>query len=252
VTEQLTTRLPQFFLTAPTPCPYLEGQRECKIFTYLSGTHADALNNALTHIGFRRSQNIIYRPACQGCQACISVRIPVQRFLGSVNMRRVMRRNADLDISVVRTHASEEQFTLLRNYLDARHSDGGMIGMTPIDYISMVEETQVTTHLVEYRLRHRLASTSEGMKGPLLGVALTDILDDGYSMVYSFYDPHEVRRSLGTFIVLDHIERARRNNIDYVYLGYWIKGSPKMDYKRRFRPLEALGPQGWEEISPSE
>ena len=256
MTEQLTTRLPQFYLTSPAPCPYLAGKRESKVFTHLSGTDADALNNALTHIGFRRSQNIIYRPACQGCQACISVRIPAADFKPSANMRRIMQRNADLDVSVLNAAADEEQFSLLRSYLDARHAEGGMMEMTALDYIAMIEETPVNTHIVEYRLKHHFGNLrSDGsrdhVKGPLLGLALTDNLEDGLSMVYSFYDPDEDRRSLGTFMVLDHIARAAKTHIPYVYLGYWVKNSPKMDYKSRFRPLEALGPQGWYPLLPA-
>ena len=240
MTDQRTTRLPQFFLTPGGPCPYLPGRTERKVFARLIGSLAQPLNDALTHSGFRRSQMIAYRPACEGCSACVSVRIVVDRFEATRGHRRITRRNTDLMRTRVDAEATREQFGLLRAYLDSRHAGGGMSDMGLFDYVAMVEETPVKTHVVEYRLRDE-----DGEPGQLMGCALTDVLRDGLSMVYSFYHPGEVGRSLGTHMILDHVEEARERGLPYVYLGYWVRGSEKMDYKSRFHPLEALGPEGW-------
>jgi arginyl-tRNA--protein-N-Asp/Glu arginylyltransferase len=233
---------PQFYLTAPSSCPYLPKREERKVFTHLIGRRAAALNDTLTQSGFRRSQTIAYRPACENCRACISVRVKVDEFRLSKSLRRVLRRNWDILGSVVRTEPTAEQYSLFRGYLDARHGDGGMADMTVLDYSMMVEDSHVETRLIEYR-----ALDLEG-RGPLAGVCLTDILADGLSMVYSFYEPDEEKRSLGTYMILDHIERARQLGLSHVYLGYWVKGSHKMAYKARFLPQERLGMNGWERV----
>ena len=236
MTDQRTSRLPQFFLTPGGPCPYLPGKTERKVFARLSGSLAQPLNEALTHSGFRRSQMIAYRPACEGCSACVSVRIAVDLFEPSRSQKRVEKRNAVLTRTEVPAEATREQFALLRTYLDSRHAGGGMSDMGLFDYVAMVEETPVETHIVEYR---------DCGDGQLMACALSDVLRDGLSMVYSFFHPGEDARSLGTHMILDHIAAAKKRGLPYVYLGYWINGSDKMDYKSRFRPLEALGPNGW-------
>jgi len=229
---------PQFYLTAPSPCPYLTGKEERKVFTHLVGERAGELNNILTHGGFRRSQSIAYRPACEGCRSCVSVRVLVGEFQPSRSMRRIMRRNADIVSEMRLPSPSSEQYSIFRAYLDSRHRDGGMADMTVLDYAMMVEDSHVETRIVEYR---RIGSRS----GDLIAVALTDVLGDGLSMVYSFFEPEESARSLGTFMVLDHIALAQRLGLAYVYLGYWVRGSGKMDYKSRFLPQERLMPEGW-------
>jgi len=244
VTDQRNTRVPQFFLTPGGPCPYLPGRIERKVFARLTGPLAQPLSEALTHSGFRRSQSIAYRPACEGCNACVSVRIVAGAFVASRNQRRLLKRNADLVRRQVPAEATREQFALLRTYLDSRHSGGGMSDMGLFDYVAMVEETPVATHIVEYR-----RPDPDGGPGTLLACALTDMLRDGLSMVYSFFHPGEDARSLGTTMILDHIEEARRRGLPYVYLGYWVQGSEKMDYKSRFAPLEALGQNGWERLA---
>lgn len=233
---------PQFYLTAPSPCPYLPGREERKVFTHLVGERAARLNDLLTHGGFRRSQSIAYRPACEGCRACLSVRVIVNDFRPTRNMRRVLDRNADLVGEMRAPVPTSEQYAVFRSYLDSRHRDGGMADMTVLDYAMMVEDSHVDTRLVEYRRRD--PGGSKG-RGALYAVALTDVLGDGLSMVYSFYDPAESARSLGTFMILDHIERARRMALPYVYLGYWVEGSRKMSYKARFLPQERLMGDGW-------
>ena len=237
---------PQFYLTAPSPCPYLAGREERKVFTHLVGERAPELNDLLTHGGFRRSQSIAYRPACETCRACVSVRVVADEFQPTRNMRRVLDRNSDVVADMRVPVPTSEQYSVFRGYLDSRHRDGGMADMTVLDYAMMVEDSHVDTRIVEYR-RHGPDSRLTGRgHGPLLGVALTDVLSDGLSMVYSFFDPDIGGRSLGTFIILDHIARARRLGLAYVYLGYWVKGSKKMDYKGRFHPQERLAPDGWE------
>jgi len=237
---------PQFYLTAPSPCPYLPKRFERKVFTHLIGERAGGLNHLLTQGGFRRSQNIAYRPACEGCRACVSVRIVVDDFKPDKSFRRNLKTNADLIGAETSASASSEQYSLFRRYLDARHSDGGMADMSVLDYAMMVEDTHVETVLIEYRRRGPDSGITGRGRGDLLAVALTDVLADGLSMVYSFYDTEQPWRGLGTFMILDHVRRARARGLPYVYLGYWVEGSRKMDYKTRFRPQERLGPRGWE------
>jgi len=245
---QHSRNTPQFYLTAPSPCPYLPGRDERKVFTHLVGDKAAELNDLLTHGGFRRSQSIAYRPACEACRACISVRVVADDFRPSRNMRRVLERNADLIGEMRVAVPTSEQYSVFRSYLDARHREGGMVDMTVLDYAMMVEDSHVNTRLIEYRSRGSDSRITGRGSGRLISVALTDVLSDGLSMVYSFFETDEAWRSLGTFMILDHIARARRMGLPYVYLGYWVSGSRKMDYKARFLPQERLAPEGWVRI----
>ena len=237
---------PQFYLTAPSPCPYLAGKEERKVFTHLVGERAAELNNILTQGGFRRSQSIAYRPACEGCRCCVSVRVIANEFCATRSMRRILARNSDITGEMKIAVPTSEQYAIFRGYLDSRHRDGGMADMTVLDYAMMVEDSHIETRVIEYR-RHEAGGTAAG-RGELLAVALTDVLADGLSMVYSFFEPDQAARSLGTFMVLDHIARAQRMGLAYVYLGYWVRGSRKMDYKGRFLPQERLTPEGWARI----
>jgi leucyl-tRNA---protein transferase len=239
--SDLGLQFPRFFMTAPGRCPYLPGRAERKVFTELEGKDAQAYLEALGHGGFRRSQNVAYRPNCEGCSACVSVRVPTPDFAPTDSQKRLARRNQDLHVFVCEPWSTEEQYQLLRRYLDDRHPSGGMTSMDHFDYADMVERTPVETVIYEYRE----PSDDETRPGALLGVSLTDLLSDGLSMVYSFYDPHSARKGLGTYMILDHIQRAQQMRRKYVYLGYWVKGSQKMDYKSRFQPLERLTPSGW-------
>ena len=240
-----STQSPQFFLTAPSPCPYVEGQFERKVFTHLVGDKAPEMNDLLTQGGFRRSQNIAYRPACESCRACVSVRILAQEFETSRSMRRVLERNSDLVGAVHEAEPSTEQYSLFRRYLDARHKRGGMSDMTVLDYAMMVEDSHVDTKVIEYRRRGPDTFITGRGTGELIAVALTDKMSDGLSMVYSYYDPEMEDRSLGTFMILDHIQRAIAGGLPHVYLGYWVNGSRKMNCKVRFQPQEHLGSRGW-------
>jgi leucyl-tRNA---protein transferase len=229
---------PQFYLTAPSPCPYLSGKEERKVFTHLVGERAGELNNILTQGGFRRSQSIAYRPACEGCRSCVSVRVLAGEFQPSRSMRRIANRNLDIVAEMKPAVPTSEQYAIFRAYLDSRHRDGGMADMTVLDYAMMVEDSHIETRIIEYR-------SGQTPGSGLIAVALTDVLADGLSMVYSFFEPDAAPRSLGTLMVLDHIARARQMGLAYVYLGYWVRGSRKMDYKGRFLPQERLTPDGW-------
>jgi arginyl-tRNA--protein-N-Asp/Glu arginylyltransferase len=240
VTHHFATRQLRFFLTAASPCPYLPGREERKVFAHLPLADGAAVNDALTQIGFRRSQNIAYRPACETCEACVSARIPVGDYPFSRSERRVLDRNRDLSRHLVEAEATMEQFDLLRRYLLARHAEGGMADMTWPDYVAMVEDTTARTHLIEYR-----GPSDDRGPGDLIACVLVDVLSDGLSLVYSFYEPAMARRSLGSFIILDHVLQAQMAGLPYVYLGYWVQGSSKMDYKARFNPVEVLRPGGW-------
>ena len=214
---------------------------ERKLFTHLAGSDADTLNNTLTHAGFRRSQSIAYRPACDTCSACQSVRIVIEDFTPSASFRRLIRKNADLTGELCPPRTGREQYDLLRRYLDARHENGGMADMTPGDYVAMVEETAVDTFVMEYRTPD----------GDLLACLLGDRMQDGISLVYSFFDPRADKRSLGSFMILDQIARAKEAEHTHIYLGYLIEDCRKMSYKKRFAPLQKLGKDGWEDYRPT-
>lgn len=231
-----------FFSTELAPCPYLADRLERRLVASLVGADADADHDRLLRAGFRRSQRFAYRPACPGCSACVPVRIPVDRFLMSRAWRKILHRNQDLSVRERPPVASVEQYALFERYLLSRHEDGGMADMSFADYSAMVAEAGVRSNLIEWRRPdHRL-----------MAVSLTDRAASGLSGVYKFFEPDEPRRSLGTQIILWHVQRARELGLPHVYLGYWIRGSQKMSYKARFKPLERLGPGGWQALEPAD
>lgn len=225
-----------FYRTRAHPCPYLPGQLESRVFTELTADGADIQYQALTRAGFRRSHRMAYRPVCPSCNACVPVRVLAQEFSPSRSQRRIIKRNRDLVERECPPKATDEQYKLFVRYLRERHGDGPMARMSSAEYRAMVEETPVESHMLEYR---------DG-GGALLAACLVDRLADSFSAVYSIAEPDEAKRGLGNFMILRLIERARERGLPYVYLGYWIAESPKMSYKDRFRPIEALGPDGWE------
>jgi len=227
---------PQFYVTAPQPCPYLPGRMERKLFTALQGEHAEKLNNSLSGQGFRRSQNVLYRPSCADCAACLSARIDVSRFKPTKSQRRTLKRNTGLNRRATSPWATEDQYDLFRRYLDSRHADGGMADMDVFEFAAMIEETPIRSRVIEY---------TDNSTGDLTGVCLTDVLGDGVSMVYSFYTPDRPSDGLGNYIILDHIEIARDAGLPYVYLGYWVPGSQKMGYKAKFSGLEVFMGGEW-------
>ncbi|MEM8616255.1 MAG: arginyltransferase [Pseudomonadota bacterium] len=228
----------RFYVTGPSPCPYLPGQTERKGFTHLAQDNPDALHDQLSRAGFRRSQGVAYRPACPTCNACRSVRVDATRFAPSRNQKRVLNANRDLTRRPVQAQATREQYRLLKTYLNSRHQGGGMSQMGFREFAAMVNDSPVQTLMFEYRL-------GPEEDAPLMAVSLTDVLRDGLSMVYTFFDPAERRRSLGTFMILDHVLYGAELGLPHTYLGYWIEGSPKMDYKRRFQPMEVLEAGRW-------
>jgi arginyl-tRNA--protein-N-Asp/Glu arginylyltransferase len=239
VTEH-KNNFPEFYITSPQPCPYLPGRLERKLFTHLNREKPGFLVDNLLKGGFRRSQNIAYMPYCDACSACVPVRILVDEFEAKRSQRRNTRDNLDLVATRMRAAPSSEQYSLFRDYIEARHADGGMAEMSVLDYSLMVEDSVVETFVTEYRRK-----PDENGEAPLLGVSLCDRLSDGISMVYSFFDPDVPARSLGTYMILDHVNYAREQGYKFVYLGYWIEGSRKMRYKERFQPQERLTSKGW-------
>ena len=230
---------PQFYVTAPQPCPYLEGRMERKLFTALQGEYATKLNDALSKQGFRRSQNVLYRPSCADCSACFSARIKVADFTPSRSQRRVLKKNAELQRNAMSPWATEDQYNLFRRYLEHRHADGGMADMDIFEFAAMIEETPIKSRVIEY------TTPSDDGTRELSAVCLTDVFDDGVSMVYSFFEPELTKNSLGTYLILDHIDIARSAGLPYVYLGYWVPGSPKMAYKAGFKALEIYHKGEW-------
>jgi arginine-tRNA-protein transferase len=229
---------PQFYVTAPQDCPYLENKVERKLFTALYGSNSSRLNNSLSKQGFRRSQNVLYRPSCSNCSACMSARIPSKDFSPSKSQKRILSKNEDIVRVINPPLATDPQYELFKNYISKRHSNGGMSDMDSDDFTSMIEESNVESKLIEYYIKKD--ATLE-----LVSFSLVDILDDGVSMVYSVFDPELRNRSLGTYMILDHNRLALEMTLKFVYLGYWVKGSSKMDYKKRFSPLEVFTEDKW-------
>jgi arginyl-tRNA--protein-N-Asp/Glu arginylyltransferase len=230
--------LRHFFATPPTPCPYLPGRLERKVVTLLASEDPDKLHDALSQAGFRRSQDLAYRPACDECNSCVPVRVPVSEYKPNRAQRRVAMLNTGLTYRQVEPAATREHYFLFRRYILSRHAGGGMAEMDFADYRAMVEDSPVSTHLTEFR----------ESDGRLYGICLTDQMSDGLSLVYSFFEPDAAERSPGTAMIMRQIEAAQRQALPFVYLGYWISESRKMAYKRNFRPLEALTPDGWRRL----
>lgn len=232
----------QFYLSGLMPCPYLPDQIERKLFTRL--TDDDAINqemsSSLTRAGFRRSHDVLYRPACPSCMACVPVRIAVKGFIHSRSFKRIMIRNKDLVFEKTEDLDDLSIYALFIQYQEARHTDGEMAQMTFQDFQVMLRDGQVGTSL--YKLRERSGERNDGY-------ILIDTVTDGYSAVYSFFRPDQPRRSLGIQLILSLIDLARQNHLSYVYLGYWIRNSKKMAYKSKFSQLQALGPQGWQPMT---
>ncbi|CAK0740768.1 Aspartate/glutamate leucyltransferase [Azospirillaceae bacterium] len=243
IIDQRIQPLQQFFRSAPMPCPYLQGRIERKLFTRLTEPSvANEVNSALAQAGFRRSHDVVYRPVCPSCAACVPVRIPVDQFCMSRSFRRVLKRNADLTTSFAPAYGSQEHYALFANYQNMRHHESDMARMTEDDYFAMVVDGRTKTYLSEAR----------NDQGTLFAVMLIDSLADGFSAVYSFFRAEDEARSLGSFMVLKLIEHCRAVGLSFVYLGYWISDSRKMSYKVRFQPLEMLGEDGWRSMALAE
>lgn len=237
--EGLGAPFRQFFATAPVACPYLSGRAERKLIVELGGSSAALFYDDLSRAGFRRSHRFAYRPACRGCSSCVPVRIAVDRFRHTRSTRRICNANRDLLGRLIVAHATPEQFRLFSAYQRSRHSDSDMASMNYGEYRGMVEDTPVRTGIAEFR----------DATGRLVAASLIDLLDDGLSAVYSFYDPRIPKRSLGIWSVLWLVEHCRYQGQPFVYLGYWIADSPKMAYKSRFPALERLTAGTWSDFS---
>lgn len=239
----LRGQLQFFHSTRARPCPYLPGRFERSVAAELDGPHAQQTYDVACQAGFRRSHGFIYRPACAGCNACVPVRVVAGDFVPRRTLSRIARLNADLTSDGRPGRSTMEQFALFARYQKARHAsdklDSGMDRMTLTDYTAMVEESPIDTSVIEHRLPD----------GTLIAAMLRDRVADGLSAVYSYFAPDYDERSLGSFMILDLIARAQRDGLAYVYLGYWIADTPKMSYKTRFRPIEALGPEGWRPLT---
>lgn len=226
----------RLFQSAPHPCGYWPDREARDLVLDPRDPRLPALYPMALQWGFRRSGDLVYRPACNGCRACVPVRVPVADFAPSRSQRRCLARNADLETHIVAPACTDEYLHLYQRYLAQRHPGGGMDDHGPREFEQFLIGTWNTSRFLELRERgtHRL-----------LAVAVTDLAADALSAVYTFHEPEAADRGLGTLGILRQIEWARRDGRAHLYLGYWIAGHPKMDYKRRFRPLEGYAGQVW-------
>lgn len=229
-----------FFLTPPHECSYLSDREARTVFADPAAEPDARAQTALAAHGFRRSGRYIYRPSCPGCRACIPVRVPVMDFQPDRSQRRNIKRNADLRVIARPAEHDPEHFELYNRYQHARHPDGQMIADTPEHYLDFLTSPWADTRFYEMR----------DPDGALLAVAVIDRLADALSAIYTFYDPEQKHRGLGSFAILWQIQEARRLGLPWVYLGYWIAESPKMRYKMQFRPLEAFQDGVWQRLDP--
>ncbi len=249
-----TQRKPGLYLSMPHPCSYLADRISTIAFVdphqaLDASRYADFVRQ-----GFRRSGDLVYRPYCQGCAACVPVRIPVQRFRASRGQRRVWKKNTDIRVTLKPAGFSPEHFSLFRRYQIGRHPGSTMDDPDPEKYIGFLRSPHIETVFCELRAAGPTTGVSAGHRrsdGMLLGVAVMDVLPDALSAVYTFYDPDEDTRGLGVYAILWQIAEAQRRRLPWVYLGYWIAQTPKMAYKTNFRPLEALRDGRWETLTVS-
>ena len=228
-----------FVYTQPMPCPYIDHKMERRLVTDISTTRGKKYHNILAEAGFRRSQHISYKPACPSCSACKPIRVVAKTFTRTKSQKRIYNRNQDLVTEYLTPVATPELFELFQNYQMLRHSGGEMALMNYADFRGMLETSPINTFIKTYRLK---------ISRELVGVVLLDEQRDGYSAVYSFFNCLQPERSMGTFIILDLIEDLIDNNLNYLYLGYWIEKSRKMSYKANFRPAEILTSTNWVEL----
>lgn len=224
----------KFFTTSPHDCSYLEQRKAVTLFADPESDMTPALYSHLSMLGFRRSGNYVYRPQCDSCRACISVRIPVASFTPGRSHKRCLKGNQDITVTCVPATWDEAHYSLYARYIASRHRDGDMYPPTPRQYREFLTCDWSETFFAEFRI-----------DGRLVAIAVTDVVDDGLSAVYTFYDPLETARSLGTYAILWQIAETRRQGLGHLYLGYWVRHAPRMRYKSQFRPLELLIEGEW-------
>ncbi|WP_049623529.1 arginyltransferase [Frateuria defendens] len=229
----------RLFQTLPHTCGYYAERTAQNLVIDPAAPQLDRLYGPALEHGFRRAGGHLYFPQCPQCRACTPCRIDVEHFRPDRAQRRCLRRNADLSVVECMAGYNAERHTLYQHYLRSRHAGGGMDEADASDFRRFLTAPWSPTLFLEFRLGTRL-----------LGVAVTDVCLTGLSAVYTFFDPDESARSLGTFAILQQVDLARRRGIPWLYLGFWIEGHPKMDYKRRFRPLEVRTAEGWTRLEP--
>ncbi|HIE00981.1 MAG TPA: arginyltransferase [Thiotrichaceae bacterium] len=222
------------YMSQPYPCSYLPNRMATTVFVAPFVSKTSLLYNRLSQHGFRRSGNDIYSPHCEDCQACLAVRLPVKHFTPRRSQRRVWRKNQDLKVSAVAPTFEPEHFNLYSRYLADRHKDGGMTNPTPEEYIGFLTSTWSKTVFYEFRLEKQLVA-----------IAVVDSVENGISAVYTFFDPNYSERSLGVYAILWEIEEAKRLNLEWLYLGYWVDECQKMSYKIEYQPLEYFYQGAW-------
>ena len=232
----------QFYISQPAKCPYIKRKNERKVIAFIDKEQAQKQFEPLAENGFRRSQNIAYRPMCQECSACQATRVIVDQFKPTQSMRRIWNKNKDIQATETENKPTKEQFELFQRYLKNRHADYGMVNMNFDEYSEMVEDSPINTKIIEFRLRNL---QKEKAKSPLMATVLFDRLSDHLSMIYSFFEPEQEKRSLGTYAILHHIKKAKSEGLPYCHLGYWIKESPQMAYKNRFLPQQRFIQGKW-------
>ena len=232
---------PDLYLSMPHPCSYLPGRMSTILFVDPQRLLNEGEYGAFVRRGFRRSGDLVYRPHCQGCNACVAVRIPVQAFAATRGQRRVWNRNRDIEVVEKPVRFDSEHFDLYRRYQAGRHPESGMNDADPQKYLGFLSSRQVDSAFFEMRV-----------KGRLLGVAVADVLPDGLSAVYTFFDPEARQRGLGVYAILWEIAETARRGLDFLYLGYWIADAPKMAYKINYRPLQALIGGHWVQLTPAD
>ena len=228
----------RLFRTSPHSCSYKDKQQAATVFVDPELTIDKHLNSRLTELGYRRSGAHLYRPDCDYCSACISCRVPVAQFNMPRRHRKIWNRNADLVVERVDQLDSDESYRLYKSYINVRHSNGDMYPATPEQYEAFIKTATADTWYYKFYLAEKLVA-----------VSVTDVLEQGLSAVYTFFDPSLPKRSLGTFVILWQIQKAQELAMPYLFLGYWIKGCDKMKYKSEYRPIELLHEGKWIQLN---
>ena len=226
-----------FYLSGIQSCSYLAGEKQLNLFADPHATMTPELYSVLCELGFRRSGEFVYTPRCPACQACLPVRVPVSAYQPRRRQRRNWLHNQDLQVRTVSDEFREEHFALYQRYIQARHEDGSMAEPTPEQYHQFFYARWSDTRLVEFRCQQRL-----------LGVAVVDLLRDGLSAVYSFFDPEEKSRGLGVYMVQWLIAETQHRQLPYLYLGYLVRACRKMAYKEEYQPLQAFIHGQWQTL----